>query len=162
MRMILLVDVDKCTGCRLCELICSIQHYRVFNPRRSRITVIRDDEKGVSIPITCFQCEDPPCMKICPVHAIYRDKNGAVRIDYERCIGCKICITSCPFGGISIDPVTMKVIKCDLCDGDPQCVKYCPKGALQYVRADEIAKMRRIEGAKKIHERISMIVGGES
>ncbi|RLF98060.1 MAG: hypothetical protein DRN49_06520, partial [Thaumarchaeota archaeon] len=88
LRMILLVDVDKCTGCRLCELICSIQHYRVFNPRRSRITVIRDDEKGVFIPITCFQCEDPPCMKICPVHAIYRDKNGAVRIDYERCIGC--------------------------------------------------------------------------
>ena len=161
MKMIFLIDAEKCTGCRLCELICSFQHYRLFNPKRSRITVIRDEEKGIFIPITCQHCENAPCIEACPTHAIYRDKNGAVRIDYEKCIGCKKCITACPFGGISIDPATMKVIKCDLCDGDPQCIKYCPKDALQYVRADEVAIKRRIEGARKIHERIQMIIGGE-
>jgi len=162
LRRMLLIDAEKCTGCRLCELVCSFRHYKAFNPKRSRITVIRDEEKGVFIPMTCLQCEDPPCMKTCPTHAIYRDENGAIRIDYDKCIGCKLCIMYCPFGGISIDPATMKVIKCDLCGGDPECVKYCPKGAIQYVRVDEVGVKKRIEGAKKIHERIKVIVGGES
>jgi len=161
LRMMLVVEPERCTGCRMCELVCSFYHVGVFNPRRARITVVRDDERGVYVPMMCQHCEEPPCMDACPVYAIYRGESGAVLIDYGRCIGCRMCITACPFGGPSVDPVTMQTVKCDLCDGDPKCAKYCVRGAIQYVRADEAAMKRRIEGARRISQAVGVILGGE-
>jgi|Deesub1362B_J571_1020462.scaffolds.fasta_scaffold00478_19 Fe-S-cluster-containing hydrogenase component 2 len=132
-RRTLIINPEKCTGCRDCEMVCSLYHERTINPSRSRIVVIRDPLNGIELPTICMQCEEPICMMVCPVNAIYEDENGAKIIDYERCMGCRTCVISCPLGGALIDPVSGKTIKCDLCDGEPRCVKFCFTKAIEYV-----------------------------
>jgi Fe-S-cluster-containing hydrogenase component 2 len=127
------IDPDKCTGCKDCEMVCSLYHERVLNPVRSRITVIRDPLNGIEFPTVCMQCEDPVCVLVCPVNAIYIDENGAKVIDYSRCLGCRTCVITCPLGGALIDPVSGKTIKCDLCGGDPVCVKFCSTKAIEWI-----------------------------
>jgi len=76
-------------------------------------------------------------MESCPEKAIVRDsQTGAVKILQDKCIGCKICISACPFGIIVVDPKTREVKKCDLCDGNPACTKVCPTSAIVFARAD--------------------------
>jgi Fe-S-cluster-containing hydrogenase component 2 len=76
-------------------------------------------------------------LEVCPVSAITRDKDtNAVIINEEKCIGCRECITACPFHIILVDPKTKKVVKCDLCKGAPRCAKVCPKAAIIYARRD--------------------------
>ena len=74
MDKVLVVDFEKCTGCRECELACSIMHEGVSNPDRSRIKIIKWEWEGRYVPMTCQQCESAPCMEICPVKAISRDE----------------------------------------------------------------------------------------
>ena len=69
-----LVAPEKCTGCRLCELVCSVFHDGVSNANRSRIKVMKWESEGRYIPMSCQQCQDAPCMIICPVKAISRDE----------------------------------------------------------------------------------------
>ena len=136
MEKILVVDHAKCTGCRLCEMVCSVKHTGVSNPSRSRIHVIKWPLEGLELPMFCQQCEDAPCVAICPQDALSRDPElDRVTLNYDLCIGCKMCVTACPFGGMGIDVVAREVIKCDLCDGDPACVRFCEPGALQFVPA---------------------------
>jgi Fe-S-cluster-containing dehydrogenase component len=98
-------------------------------------------------------------VKACPVEAFHRDeKTGAVLIDDDVCIGCRLCIDECPFGGISIDPDKERVIKCDLCGGDPQCVKYCPTSALQYVRADRMIALKKRKGAERMANLLEQVI----
>ena len=90
-------------------------------------------------------------MDLCPAQAISRDeKSGAVVIDENLCIGCKMCIMACPIGGPWVDAENFKIMKCDLCEGDPKCVKYCAFGALEFVTAEEAALKNRKEGVKNI------------
>lgn len=156
---VLIIDPGKCTDCRICELVCSFYHNKSFNPRRSRISVLRDDEKAISIPMVCQQCDTPLCQEACPADAIHR--HGATRamlIDYNKCIGCNLCIVACPFGGVSIDLLTSKVMKCDFCDGNVWCAKYCPRKAIEYVLADKVGIARKKVGAEKISGLMSLIV----
>jgi len=119
---------ERCTGCQICELVCSFEKNRSFNPKRSRITILKDEELGVSIPVTCRHCTTPLCMEACPTGALHiNDGIGVVVFDEGRCIGCYSCVLACPFGAVSIDPLTSDIIKCDLCDGNPPCVEYCPE-----------------------------------
>lgn len=125
MAKALMIDPEKCVGCRTCEMLCSAKHVGIINPFQSRIKVIREREWD-GVPMACVQCEQAQCAAICPANAISRDETlGRVVIDYDKCIGCKMCVTACPFGLISFDSVTRRVIKCDLCDGDPECTKFC-------------------------------------
>ena len=104
MEKVLKIDYQKCTGCRLCELVCSVSHHGVSNPARSRIKVVKWEAEGLYVPVTCQQCEDAPCISVCPVKATYRDgETGCVTIDYDICIGCRSCVTVCPFGARSYD-----------------------------------------------------------
>ncbi len=153
MQKMLIVDCEKCTGCRLCELVCSVKHEGVSNPSRARIHITKWDAEGIAMPMICDQCEPAPCVTACPTNARSRDEQlGRVVIDYERCIGCKTCIVVCPFGAVSFDPVDKRIISCDLCDGDPICVKFCDTEALQYVDASEVNKRRQREAAEKLYE----------
>lgn len=137
MPNMLMVDHTKCTGCRLCELVCSVKRNKVSNPSRAMIHTLKWESEGLYLPMTCQQCENPPCRSVCPTDAISRDeKLSRVVINYDLCIGCRMCVAACPFGGMGVDPATpKKVVKCDYCDGEPTCVRFCQPGALEYVEA---------------------------
>jgi Fe-S-cluster-containing hydrogenase component 2 len=135
-KMITITQKD-CTGCRQCELVCSVKHTGTANPARSRIHVIKWEAEGFYLPMLCQQCLEPACSAVCPKDAISRDKQlGSMVIDYDLCIGCKMCVMACPFGALGIDSKEERVIKCDLCDGDPTCVRFCEAEALRYVEAE--------------------------
>jgi Fe-S-cluster-containing hydrogenase component 2 len=70
-------------------------------------------------------------------------------VDYDICIGCRMCVAICPFGGMSFDPIAQKVIKCDFCDGDPQCVRFCEVDAIQYLDASEQSMEKQVAIADK-------------
>jgi carbon-monoxide dehydrogenase iron sulfur subunit len=147
------IHPEKCRGCRTCEMACSLSHFNECNPTKSRIRAIRTEESGVlySFPVLCQQCEEPACLAVCPVGAIYRDpETGAKLVNGDKCIGCRRCVYICPFGGVSVDPETKTSFKCDLCDGDPNCAKFCAFGALEYLRSDKIDIRKKREGGQKI------------
>ena len=147
------INHERCTGCRLCELVCSVRHSSVSNPMRSRIRVVKWESEGVSIPITCQQCEDAPCAASCPRKALKRnDSTGVVDLDYDLCIGCRTCVSVCPFGAMHFDALGRKVIKCDQCEGDPQCVRFCEIKAVEHVDAGDISLGRKREAARRLLE----------
>ncbi len=147
---VLIIDHEKCTGCRLCEMVCSVFHNGASNPSRSRIRVIKWEFIGFYLPITCQNCEKPFCVEVCPTGACHRDLNThAVLIDENKCIGCRTCIIACPFGAPSFDWVEHVTVKCDYCDGEPQCVRFCEPSAIQYVDAAEVSGLKQYEAAEK-------------
>ncbi len=126
------VDLDKCTGCRTCEVICYFYKDHKINPRKARVEVIRVDRAGLDIPIICAQCVTPKCAEACPTEAITKDDSGIIRVTEDRCTGCGICADACVIGAIRIDPDTKKPLICDLCNGKPKCVEWCPTKALDF------------------------------
>jgi carbon-monoxide dehydrogenase iron sulfur subunit len=151
MGKVLQVNFEKCTGCRLCENVCSVFHDGVSNPARSRIKVIKWESEGIYIPMSCQQCQDAPCMIICPVKAISRDeKLSRVVVNQDKCIGCRSCVTVCPFGAMNFNVIDRKVFKCDFCDGDPQCVRFCDMKAVDYIEADRESVSKKRAAAEKI------------
>lgn len=150
MAKVLKLDYEKCTGCRLCELVCSVKHNGAANPSRSRIKIVKWEWEGKYVPMTCQQCLTAPCMSICPVKAISRDESlNRVIVDHDTCIGCRMCIAICPFGAMGWDFVTKKVAKCDFCDGDPQCARFCETGALEYIEAPQVSVEKQRSAAEK-------------
>ena len=152
MPKILFVDSEKCTGCRLCEIVCSVYQEKVSNPSRARIHIVKWENVGLFVPMICQQCDNPICETVCPMRAVSRDeKTGALLIDSELCVGCKLCVMFCPLGGIGIDK-NRKIIKCDLCDGYPFCVKFCVPGALQFIDSNTINLQKKRVAAGKLSE----------
>ena len=152
MGKVLAIDYEKCTGCRTCELVCSVFHDGVSNAARSRIKVIKWEMEGRYIPMSCQQCQDAPCKIICPVKAISRDdKLSRVMVDHTKCIGCRSCVAVCPFGAMNFSVVDRKNFKCDLCDGDPQCVRFCDVKAVDYVDPSQVSISKKRAAAERIH-----------
>ena len=148
MAKVLYIDHDKCTGCRLCELVCAVSHDGVSNPTRSRIRVMKWEAEGLYVPMTCQQCQDAPCLNVCPVEAISQEaETGRVLVDYNVCIGCRSCVSVCPFGAMSFNTTDRRVLKCDLCGGDPRCVKACTLDAVHY--EPEISEVFSLKEFKK-------------
>ena len=153
MGKVLVVNYEKCTGCRLCELVCAVKHDGISNPARSRIKVMKWEQEGLYIPMSCQQCQDAPCLNVCPVKAISRDEDLArVMVDYDKCIGCRSCVAVCPFGAMNFNKAERKVYKCDLCDGDPQCVRFCDMKAVDFVTPSREALNKKRDAAMKISE----------
>ncbi len=122
-----------CTGCRLCETACSASHSQEFAPTRTRIRVAVNPQDGECSVMACFSCPGAPCLAVCAEGAISRPARGLpLHIDLQRCDGCGICVSACPYGAMHFDHVANQPIVCDLCNGDPQCVKYCYAGAIIY------------------------------
>lgn len=143
---------DKCTGCRLCELACSLKNTREFNPTRARIQVIGFDEM-FCLPVMCFHCEKPYCAEVCPAGAItVEEASGIVRVSKEKCVGCKICTLACPFGNIVFSTEEKVAVKCELCDGEPECVLFCATGALEFKEADTAMIRKKIALSEKLKE----------
>jgi carbon-monoxide dehydrogenase iron sulfur subunit len=141
-----------CSRCRMCELICAFHHHQVGNPRRGRIKVILLG-RGEDIPVTCLNCEDPPCAAICPTGALHRrEVDGMVLVNRDVCIGCAMCVNVCPAGAVTLDPVEGVASKCDLCEGDPQCVAYCPAKVLKLTDAGQFSRHRMKAYARSLAE----------
>jgi Fe-S-cluster-containing hydrogenase component 2 len=116
-----------CTGCRICELVCSLSKTGRLNIYQARLKVVPGKALGSSYPVICRHCSPAPCYQACPVpEAMAVDTaTGAVVLDPEHCIRCLACVEACPFGAIPVGPEG-EMLKCDLCGGDPLCVRYCP------------------------------------
>jgi len=177
------LDISRCIGCRRCVYGCCEENNQSRDPHIHWITVLEmDKSEGVNLekansyyevnkvpqpdkfyfPVACQQCENPPCVKVCPVKATWKEPDGIVVVDYNWCIGCRCCITACPYGArhfnwaepkIPTDELNpsmhylgnrprMKgcVEKCTFCiqrtRGEekkyPKCVEVCPVGARKF------------------------------
>jgi Fe-S-cluster-containing hydrogenase component 2 len=121
-------ELSKCSGCRKCEIACSLHHEKRIWPEASRIRVFML-VPGAEFPHFCVQCEDYPCVKACPVNALsVSKKTGAVRVKTKTCIACGKCIDACPGRIPHMHPKENYIVICDLCKGDPKCVKVCQEG----------------------------------
>uniref|UniRef100_A0A7J3SM96 4Fe-4S dicluster domain-containing protein n=1 Tax=Fervidicoccus fontis TaxID=683846 RepID=A0A7J3SM96_9CREN len=132
---ILVIDREKCTGCRRCELACSFRHFKTYSLARARLHVVHTHGRESEGPVVCTQCG--LCEVACPVEGAIIRKAGVVLVtvkcDPTKCV--QECIAACPFGVIHFDPKLNKMIKCDLCGGFPACVEACQWNAIQYIEA---------------------------
>lgn len=155
-----IVDAKKCSGCRSCETYCSLKHEALCAPSRGRIRVVKWEQEGIFVPVSCMRCEEPACEFACPKHATYRNySTGAMEVNPNRCIGCMSCIFACPFGATFFDQETGKVLKCDLCGGDPTCVKVCPTGALTCEEISRETYLKLISNADQIPRLVREALG---
>jgi Fe-S-cluster-containing dehydrogenase component len=113
------LDISRCIGCRRCVYACVEENNQSRDPQIHWIRVYAmEKEKGVDfqhadpyydppqvpeeghfyVPVQCQQCENPPCTKVCPVGATWKENDGIVVIDYDWCIGCRYCMAACPYG----------------------------------------------------------------
>ncbi len=151
-RKYITCDSELCTGCGICELICSATKHGVFQPELSRIRTVRIDRMK-AISIACRFCEDTPCITACPREALWMDEeNNVIRLEKVRCTGCGWCIEACDFGAISMDHSTKSVVICDLCEGldQPKCVAICPKDALKISTLEIKAQSARGKAAESL------------
>ncbi len=138
MSKILWMHPDKCTGCKLCEVACSFKKYDEINPSKSRISTVIYESPPFYVAMACPQCDDPWCANACPSAALEKNpEDGIVRVNEDRCVGCKMCVLACPFGAIEYAPEEKIAVKCDYCEGQPECVEFCPTAALEFKDADE-------------------------
>ena len=151
-ELMIWVNVEKCTGCRLCEQVCAVHHTGQTNTIRSRIMVVKWEDEGYYLPLLCQQCEEPACAEVCPRDAITRDEHGAMIVDEHLCIGCKLCVGACPFGAMAFDTHARKVFKCDLCGGEPTCASFCLAGALEVRPLEASSRNKRREAARNYGE----------
>lgn len=104
---VMVIDLGKCIGCHACTVACVAENKLppgvVYRP-------VLDEEFGEYphvtrrfLPRPCMQCEEPPCVPVCPVNATYPNEDGIVVIDYDQCIGCRYCITACPYAARTFD-----------------------------------------------------------
>jgi len=104
----MVIDTRRCVGCRACVVACKIENKTppgvYYNLVLEQAFGDRANDKPLFMTKPCFQCENPPCVNVCPVSATFkRARDGIVVIDYDRCIGCRYCITACPYGARSFD-----------------------------------------------------------
>jgi Fe-S-cluster-containing hydrogenase component 2 len=126
----LVIHPEKCTGCRICEIICSFEKENAINPRKSRIRVVTIYPGIIDQPVVCKQCKS--CVAVCPVGAIsVNGKSEAALVNVEVCVGCKQCVNVCPFSAINFDVEKNVPLICDLCGGKPACIEWCPFDAIE-------------------------------
>jgi len=133
-----------------CPPECSICHEKCFNRFKyaaaSGISLIDLPEIDFHSALLCVQCGEPACAECCPTGAITKDpRDGIVRINKTKCLGCGLCSLVCPYGGIEYNAATKETIKCDHCNGNPECVKACPHGVLTYIENKPIVDHFQIE-----------------
>jgi molybdopterin-containing oxidoreductase family iron-sulfur binding subunit len=161
-KFVMVIDLAKCNNARKCITACQKMHYSPDDVEWLQVKLMKDNEKGSPywFPKTCFHCDNPPCVKVCPVDATFKRDDGLVLIDNERCIGCKFCMAACPYSTrvfnwderelseaekmcsyspeSSVPAQEGTVEKCDFCPDMarigqlPDCVTACPNGVFYF------------------------------
>jgi carbon-monoxide dehydrogenase iron sulfur subunit len=143
---------EKCMGCRTCELSCAAQHSEakslvgaLLGGERPHKRLFVEGSDGMRLPVLCRHCDDAPCMGACISGCLYRDDNGFIRRQKEKCIGCWSCVMSCPFGVATRDADKHIALKCDRCHklDIPACVASCPTRALVLRDVKDITAQKR-------------------
>lgn len=144
-------DMTRCVACKSCEIACGVEHSKEKDLNKAaakstgakkRVRVSATPEKVISIH--CQHCDDAPCVDACMSGAMTKDKStGATVQDKDKCVGCWMCVMSCPFGAIARDTNENIAVKCDLCPDrdDYACVAVCPTKALFVGTEEEFKKM---------------------
>ncbi|MEK7848255.1 MAG: 4Fe-4S dicluster domain-containing protein, partial [Chloroflexota bacterium] len=121
-----------CTGCRLCEIACSLFHRGAVNPEGSRVWVVEDWDRSLYEPHICQLCHPAPCTEACPLEALTQEADtGIIRVDATLCNGCLACVQACPYGAIRWSDALNELLVCDRCGGEPACLPFCHRGALR-------------------------------
>lgn len=147
-KLVHLLDATQCVGCSACMVACAQTNYPdMLNdsntgwkalPSNIRKVTLELARKPVQILVQCQQCDDAPCITVCPFGANFHDpKTGQVKTDPNRCIGCGYCVTACPYDARWLHPKTGLPVKCMgegceklLAQGqEPACVAACPVAA---------------------------------
>lgn len=143
-------DFDKCTGCRVCELVCALENEKVFDPTLSRIKVLRLHQL-VNMPVSCRFCEDAPCVRACARDALKQsEETGVIIVDDAKCDMCGWCLESCKYGAIFVNQDKKTVMICNLCEGTPKCVEWCPEDALRLMTKKDFDQKARKATVKKL------------
>lgn len=138
----MLIDLALCIGCNACAVACKMENDTpegCFNTWVDSWDAI--DGKGrvrrANVPAQCNHCTDAPCVHVCPTGASHFGENGLVELDLEKCIGCKYCMTACPYEARWVNQ-TGEVEKCTFCHNRanagllPACVTNCVTGARMF------------------------------
>jgi len=157
MKGIIVVKVDRCLGCKSCEIACAVERSAskvlteaIHEHPSPAVGIWVEQGNEFVTPLQCRQCEDAPCFAVCPTHALHRtDRQSPVEIDGDLCVGCQLCVLACPFGVIRMDEESHAIIKCNQCaqrverGEDPACVTSCLTGALEFKSIDEVLREKR-------------------
>lgn len=127
------VDTISCSGCRLCETVCTLRRTRACGYSGALMKVVRKELTSAFFIKHCGTCETRACLSACNVGAINLDaKHGSVHVTRDQCRICGACVDACPDGLIVLEDEGP--VSCDMCGGDPECARFCPNGALQWRR----------------------------
>jgi Fe-S-cluster-containing dehydrogenase component len=131
-----LFDLNRCVGCKSCELACKNEN---TTPSRVRWRRVSPNSAESFLSLSCNHCDSPECFRVCPNRAYAKQRDGIVIINPDRCDGCQTCVNACPFKAPQYDPETQKVSKCNYCETRqehglaPACVTACPTTALKII-----------------------------
>jgi len=152
------IDSSICTGCKVCQIACQDKNNLPPEIRWRKVLQYGGGnwfvEDGFTLPnnvyvyslsLSCNHCEEPKCVENCPTGALYkREKDGIVALEREKCIGCRYCVWSCPYGAPQFIEEEGKVGKCDMCvdlvdqGQNPACVDACVMRAIKYGDLNEL------------------------
>lgn len=161
-KFVMVIDLARCKNARKCVTACQKMHHLPEDKEWLQVRLMQETPESAPywFPKTCFHCDNPPCVKVCPVDATYKRQDGIVLIDNDRCIGCKFCMAACPYSTrvfnwtepdlpeevmcqtyspeTSVPSKIGTVEKCDFCpdmarEGKlPDCVTACPNGVFYF------------------------------
>lgn len=140
---------DICTGCKACQIACKDEHDLREGMLYRHVLAFEagafPNPRAYKLSIACNHCEHPKCVENCPTGAMYkRSEDGAVLHDSNRCMGCRMCVLSCPYDAPQFNEQTGMVEKCDACERlraegkPPACVAACMMRALDFGPIDEL------------------------